>query len=189
MSSQVNKLTNLIDELLDVTKLQKGKLEYNESFLDFNDFVNEVINDMQRTTTTHTLNKNLGGDAKVYCDKNKMSQVLTNLISNAIKYSPNANSIQISTAVLNEGVQLSVKDHGIGIPIQEKQKVFEQFYRVDGGSQSTFPGMGIGLYICAEIIKRQHGKIWVDSEIGKGSTFHIWLPFDHKNRNIHQNPQ
>jgi len=78
------------------------------------------------------------------------------------------------------GVQLSVQDFGIGIPTEDQPHIFEQFYRVDGDSQSTFPGMGIGLYICSEIINRQHGNIWVKSAPGKGSTFYISLPFDYR---------
>jgi signal transduction histidine kinase len=83
----------------------------------------------------------------------------------------------------NEGVHLSVKDFGIGIPAEDQPHIFEQFYRVNGDSQSTFPGMGIGLYICSEIISRQGGKIWVESTMGKGSTFYIWLPFDYRKDN------
>lgn len=176
LSLQVNRLTNLIDELLDIKKLQKGKLELKESFFDLNELVNEVVEDMQKTTTTHSIEKKLENSAVVYCDKNKISQVFINLISNAIKYSPGKDQILISTELQNDGVTVSVRDYGIGIPLHEKKNVFEQFYRVERGSQSTFPGMGIGLYISSEIVSRHQGKIWVDSIIGQGSTFYIWLP-------------
>lgn len=183
MGSQVNRLSNLIDELLDITRLQKGKLDLKESLFDFNELVSEVIEDMQRTITTHIIQSELGDTANVYGDKNKISQVLNNLISNAVKYSPRDDKIVITTELQKQGIQLSVKDYGIGIPEQEKQKVFEQFYRVDGGSESTFPGIGIGLYISSEIIKRHQGKIWVESILGEGSTFFIWLPFDNGKEN------
>ncbi|MBA2563460.1 MAG: sensor histidine kinase, partial [Chitinophagaceae bacterium] len=109
-------------------------------------------------------------------------QVLNNLISNAIKYSPKAGSIVITTKLQNDGIELSVQDFGIGISAHEQQNVFEQFYRVNKGNQPTFPGMGIGLYICSEIISRHNGKIWVESSIGEGSIFYIWLPLDHRNK-------
>ena len=171
MSSQVNKLTTLIGNLLDFTKIQKGKLMYNEAFFDFNELVKEVIDDMQKTSYTHEIKNNSGTSANTFGDKDKLSQVLNNLISNAIKYSPKADSIVVSTELQEDGIQLCVQDFGIGISAPEQKHVFEQFYRVNGDNQSTFPGMGIGLYICSEIITRQGGKIWVESIIDKGSTF------------------
>ena len=112
----------------------------------------------------------------------KISQVINNLISNAIKYSPRAKEILLSTQMQKDGIQLSVQDFGIGIEATEQKHVFEQFYRVTSPSQVTFPGMGIGLFICSEIISRQGGKIWVESKVGEGSTFYIWLPFDHRKK-------
>jgi PAS domain S-box-containing protein len=181
MSTQVNKLTTLIQDLLDISRIQHGKLIYNESFFDFNEAVREVINDMQKTTVTHEIVNDLDTSVKVYGDKEKLSQVINNFISNAIKYSPKATSIVVKTSVQNNGVQLSVQDFGIGISSTEQEHVFEQFYRVTGDSQSTFPGMGIGLYICSEIIKSMGGKIWVESRINEGSAFYISLPLDYRN--------
>ena len=182
MSTQVNRLTNLIEDLLDITKIHQGKLMYNESFFDFNELVKEVIDDMQKTSSSHQIKINLGQSEKVYVDKDKLSQVLNNLISNAIKYSPKADSILVTSQLEEKGIQLSVQDYGIGISATELQNVFEQFYRVEGDSQSTFPGLGIGLYICSEIVTKQGGKIWVESVVNEGSTFYIWLPFDHRGK-------
>ncbi len=180
MGIQVNKLTNLIGDLLDITRIQKGKLRYKEDFFNLNEVVKDVVDDMQRTSTTHRIQNNAGEDIKIYGDKEKIGQVLNNLISNAIKYSPGADKIIVSTQPKDNGVEVSVQDFGIGIPAKEQQHVFEQFYRVTGNNQSTFPGMGIGLYICSEITKMHGGKIWADSVMGEGSTFHIWLPKDHR---------
>ena len=176
MSKQVNRLTTLIADLLDVTKMQKGGLIHNESAFNFNELVREVIGDMQNTITTHQIKDHLDADIKILGDKDKLGQVLNNLISNATKYSPGADKIIVSTQIVNDGVKLSVQDFGIGIPTQVQQHVFEQFYRVTGENQSIFQGMGMGLYICAEIIKREGGKIWVESAPGKGSVFYVWLP-------------
>ncbi len=184
MSSQVNKLTTLIEDLLDVTKIQKGKLIYKEDFFDFNDLLKEVTDDMQRTTATHKIKNNLDSTAKILGDRNKISQVIDNLISNGIKYSPKANKIIVGTKLQDNGVQLSVQDFGIGILYKDRKKIFAQFYRVSGENQFTFPGMGIGLYICQEIIGRHGGKIWLESKIGKGSVFYVWLPFDYRNTNV-----
>ena len=180
MTKQVNRLDTLITDLLDITKMQKGGLIRNESVFNFNDLVKEVIDDMQKTTFTHQIIDNLNADLEIKGDKDKLSQVLNNLISNATKYSPAADKIIVSTQIVKDGVQLSVQDFGIGISIEGQQRVFEQFYRVAGENQSTFQGMGIGLYICAEIIKKEGGTIWVESAGVKGSMFYVWLPVDHK---------
>jgi len=181
MNSQVTKLTTLIENLLDFTKIQKGKLMYSEAFFDFNELVRAVIDDMQETSLTHDIKNNSGTSANTFGDKDKFSQVLNNLISNAIKYSPKADSIIVSTELQKDGIELSVQDFGIGISAENQQNVFRQFYRVTSHDQSTFPGMGIGLFICSEIIASHRGKIWVESTIDKGSIFHIWLPLDHRN--------
>ncbi|MEO6637027.1 MAG: PAS domain-containing protein [Ginsengibacter sp.] len=181
LNSQVDRLTNLIEDLLDISKIQNGKLQYNESFYDLDALVKEVVNDMQKTSTTHTIVYENSTPATVFGDRNKIIQVVNNLISNAIKYSPNEDKIIITTAAKDQGVLLSVKDFGVGIAIEEQQHVFEQFYRVTINKDFTFPGMGIGLFICSEIIKRQGGKIWVESTPGAGSVFYAWLPLDYKN--------
>jgi hypothetical protein len=112
----------------------------------------------------------------VFGDKERIGQVITNFITNAIKYSPNADKIILRTEILNNEVRLSVEDFGIGIANDKLAQVFDQFYRVSGNTQHTFPGLGLGLYISAEIITREHGKIWVISEVGLGSTFYFSLP-------------
>jgi signal transduction histidine kinase len=180
MGTQVNRLTNLIGDLLDITRIQKGKLHYNEGFFEINDVVKEVVDDMQKTSGTHHIQYIPDDNEKIYGDQEKISQVLNNLISNAIKYSPQADKIIVGTHLKDNGVEISIKDFGIGIPSKEQHLVFEQFYRVTGNNQSTFPGMGIGLFICSEITKMHGGKIWADSGLGEGSTFHVWLPKDHR---------
>ena len=127
----------------------------------------------------HQLIENLRATGLVFGDRDRISQVITNLVTNAIKYSPGANSIIIHTSVKDSEVHLCVEDHGIGIAREKQEKVFEQFYRVSGDMQHTFPGLGLGLYISSEIIRRERGRIWVTSEEGKGSTFCFSLPLYH----------
>ena len=176
MDLQVNRLTNLIQDLLDVTKIHTGKLLFNDREFVFNDLVKELIEDLQRTTKKHVIIPQLADTGVVFADRERIGQVITNLITNAIKYSPNADKIIVSTSLLNEEIRLCVQDFGIGIPGDKTEKVFEQFYRVSGEKQHTFPGLGLGLYISSEIIKREDGRIWVNSEEGKGSTFCFSLP-------------
>ncbi len=176
MDAQVNRLSNLIGDLLDVTKIQSGRLQFHEEHFDFNHVVNEVIEEIQRTTDKHRIIKKLDKTKKLYGDPERIGQVLINLMTNAIKYSPKTDKIVVSTNVDAKSVTLCVQDFGVGIPKDKKEKVFEQFFRVSGPKQDTFPGLGLGLYISSEIIKREGGRIWVESREGKGSTFCFTLP-------------
>lgn len=182
MDAQVDKLSNLIGDLLDVTKIQSGRLQFHEEYFDFNELVNEILDEMQHTSEKHQLIKKLDKTKSVFGDRDRIGQVITNLISNAIKYSPHADKIVIATKVKSQDVTLSVQDFGVGIPKEKQDKVFEQFFRVSGPKQDTFPGLGLGLYISSEIIKREGGRIWVESTEGKGSTFCFSLPFKAKKR-------
>jgi PAS domain S-box-containing protein len=180
MDAQINRLTSLIADLLDVTKINSGKLQFNDDEFDFNSMVKELVEDLQRTTDKHKLIENYTSTVIVYGDKERVGQVITNLITNAIKYSPHADKIKISTSLKDNEVRLCVEDYGIGISKDKLGRVFEQFYRVSGDMQHTFPGLGLGLYISSEIIKRENGRIWVTSEEGKGSTFCFGLPINNK---------
>lgn len=178
MDAQVNRLTNLIGDLLDVTKINSGRLQFNKTWFDFNEAVRETVEDLQHTTQKHKLIQNFSQTGRIYSDKDRISQVITNLITNAIKYSPHTDTIIINTRRENNEAIVCVQDFGIGIPEDKKDRVFEQFYRVSGNKQHTFPGLGLGLYISSEIIRREGGRMWVNSVEGKGSTFCFALPVD-----------
>src|SRR5262249_26019901 len=109
-------------------------------------------------------------------DKGRLAQVFLNLISNAIKYAPDAPLIEIEASAAADTATIAVRDHGIGIPQEQREKIFERFYRVSDPSQHMVPGLGMGLCIVTEIVKQHGGTITVDSEVGEGSTFHITLP-------------
>lgn len=177
MDRQVNRLNSLIGDLLDVTKINSGRLQLNESSFDFNQLVEETTEEVQRTTSKHLIKRELKFDREITGDRDRISQVITNLLTNAIKYSPQANQIIIYTQDHGHEVHLCVQDFGIGISASKKDKVFEQFYRVSGTKEYTFPGLGLGLYISSEIVSRLGGRIWVNSTEGKGSTFCFALPY------------
>jgi two-component system, chemotaxis family, CheB/CheR fusion protein len=184
MDAQLDKLISLISDLLDVTKIEAGKMSFNLEQFNFNALVGELVEELQRTTTRHTIEVQGKVTNKVYGDRDRTGQVLTNLISNAIKYSPHSDRIIVMLSQDKERVTLCVQDFGVGIPKKRQEKVFERFYRVSGPKEDTFPGLGLGLYISSEIVKRQGGRIWVESARGKGSTFCFSLPF--KQRKIIQ---
>jgi signal transduction histidine kinase len=120
----------------------------------------------------------LDAPAVFYGDRDRIGQVLINLMTNAIKYSPQAEKIVVKTMCEQGSIITSVQDFGIGIPGEMQQRVFERFFRVEGDARTTFPGLGLGLYISAEIVKRHRGAIWVESEEGKGTTISFSLRQD-----------
>lgn len=176
MDAQVDKLTNLIGDLLDVTKIETGRVQYNNDFFIFDDLVSELVEEMQRTTHKHTLIQKGETKKKICADRERIGQVLTNFLSNAIKYSPHTDKIIIHLSADKGQATVCVQDFGVGIPKEKQDKVFQRFFRVSGPGKETYPGLGLGLYISSEIIRRQGGKIWVESKVGKGSTFCFALP-------------
>ncbi len=176
MDSQLDKLTDLIGDLLDVTKIEAGRIQFHESHFDFNDLVEETVEELQRTTEKHQIKQELQPSRMVYGDRDRLGQVLINFLTNAIKYSPHANKIIVSTLVDKDNVTLRVQDFGVGLSLEDQAKVFDRFYRVGGSDQATYPGLGLGLYIASDIIKRHKGRVWVESLKAKGSTFCFSLP-------------
>ena len=176
MNTQIIRLTGLIDDLLDVSKIEGGKLQYHFADFNLNQMIHDCVKDMQLTTRQHKIKLDVHGSEIVYGDKDRIRQVLTNLLSNAIKYSPDAKVILVSTFRTKKFISVHVKDFGIGINRQKQSKVFDRFFRVSGAKEDTYPGLGLGLYISSEIIKRHNGTISVKSVLGKGSTFSFKLP-------------
>jgi PAS domain S-box-containing protein len=179
MDSQIDRLTELINELLDVTKIQKGQMPLNESYFDFDQLADEVIEE-QQMTSRHKMIVSKSRVGTVFADRHRISQVMANLISNAIKYSPDADEVHISTSLEGDKARFCVRDFGIGIPADKQSKVFDQYYRISESKDHTFPGLGLGLYISSEIIKKTGGEISVSSVEGEGSDFCFRIP---KNKN------
>ena len=178
MDMQLDKLTSLIGDLLDVTKIEAGRIQFNKTTFDLNELIDSTVEELQRTTEKHRISKTLQPAVKVSGDHDRLGQVITNFISNAIKYSPQADKIIVKTAIEKDFVTLSVQDFGLGLSSGDQVKVFERFYRVSGSNQNTYPGLGLGLYISSEIIKRHKGRVWVDSTMIQGSTFCFSIPMN-----------
>ena len=177
MDAQVDKLTALITDLLDTSKMQNGKLVYNKYFFRLDDLVQEIVSDMQTTITSHEIILAKNTPLKVFADRERIGQVLNNFLTNAIKYCPDCEKILVSVEEKEKMAICSVKDFGDGISEDQRARIFERFYRVTGKNLYTYPGLGLGLFIAKEIIERHHGSIWLESEPGKGSTFYFSLPF------------
>jgi two-component system CheB/CheR fusion protein len=179
VDTQINKLTSLIGDLLDVRKMENGQLQYHYEVFDFNDLVMEIIEETQRVIP-NAIRFKLGPSEMIEGDRNKLGQVITNFIENAAKYSPDKTDIIVKTTKDNKNICLSVEDQGIGIPYDQQAKVFERFFRVNGEKENTYSGLGLGLYISSEIIKRHNGTLHLNSEPGEGSVFYFQIPYKHK---------
>jgi signal transduction histidine kinase len=151
-------------------------LDYEEEPVDLAALLQETVEILQPTCPTHTLIVRETTHAMIRGDKDRLGQVLTNLMSNAIKYSPQANQVDLSITTSNKIVTLRVRDYGVGIPKAHQKYIFDRFYRGRDSHGKAFPGLGLGLYIAHEIVKRHGGEITVESEEGKGSTFVVSLP-------------
>ena len=176
MDTQVHKLIKLINDLLDLSKMQTGQLAYREECFAMDALVQEIVENVQETTQTHSLLLEGQSGVEVFGDRDRIGQVLINLLNNAIKYSPQTNRVLVRVAKEEHTVLVSVQDFGIGIADEHQHRVFERFYQVTDAAEKTYPGLGIGLYISCEIIKRHGGRLWVESQKGVGSTFHFALP-------------
>lgn len=171
---QTGKLARLIDELLDVSRIQTGRIEFRYGDVDLGELADEVAMRMQLTTTTHQITVKRENGAVVTADRDHLEQVLNNLVTNAIKYSPGGGPIVIDVGREDGGVQISVRDQGIGIPQEELESIFGLFYRSPDRAARDQAGMGLGLYISKEIVNRHGGRIWAESGEG-GTTFHVTL--------------
>ncbi|MCL7987019.1 ATP-binding protein [Sphingobacterium sp. lm-10] len=179
---QLDRLNRLIAELLDVSKIQSGNLEVHRDAFNFNNMVQDAVDAVRQATDSHEIEMSGSIKGLYVGDEAQLSQVVSNLLANAIKYSPKAKKIRVSLSVISKYIKFSVTDFGMGISLNDQKKIFERFYRVRH-IQQKFPGMGIGLYICEQIIKQHKGTLWVDSEEGKGSTFSFTLPMDREEEN------
>jgi PAS domain S-box-containing protein len=174
-TTYVERLNNLISELLDVSRIQSGNIELHKVPFDFDAAVVDAVENLQQAGHSHKITVTGKTGCTFNGDESHITQVITNLLSNAIKYSPNQQTVGVHLSVVSDYIKFAVTDNGVGIPRDEQPKIFDRFYRV-GSTQQHFPGMGIGLYICAEIIRNHEGSIWVESEPGKGSVFSFTLP-------------
>lgn len=178
MVTQINKLVRLIDELLDASKIQAGQLDYEEKAFDLDILVHETVEMLQANTSSHVLHITGASHATILGDKDRLGQVLINLITNAIKYSPQANRVDITLSSTQHAALISVRDYGLGISPTRQKHIFDRFYRVHDSSNKSFKGLGLGLYIARDIVQRHGGDLSVESEEGKGSAFTISLPLD-----------
>lgn len=176
---QVKKMTSMINGFLNVSRLQSGKILLHKQSFRLDELIEHMIEDINLTELSHVIVNVPCEPLTIYADIDKIGNVLSNLVSNAIKYSPNGREITITCSADKDNVQVSIHDQGMGIAPADLERLFERYYRVEGKHTELISGFGIGLYLCAEIIGSHNGKIWAESEVGTGSTFHFSLPISH----------
>jgi signal transduction histidine kinase len=173
---QAKKLARLIDELLDVSRLQQGRVEMRLSEIELADVVRDVAERMRLLSKGHEIETKIEGAAPIVADRDRIEQVLENLVGNAIKYSPDSGRIDVSMRVNGANAVVSVRDEGIGVAPGEVEKIFGLFYRSPDPRADHVGGLGLGLYISREIVSRHHGRLWAERNTGAGTTFHVMLP-------------
>jgi signal transduction histidine kinase len=187
-----DQLLQLITGILDISRMEAGEMKVTKSPFQLEDVVATALN----TVTPHARRKKLNlqcalapGLPLVYGDRDKVRQVLLNLIGNAIKFTPEGGRIEIAATVATlaqpspdlppdspRGVRISVKDSGIGVPLEHQKRVFDPFFQVDNSSTREYGGTGLGLSIVRRLVEAHGGQVWVESESGKGSTFAFTIP-------------
>lgn len=175
IDNQLSRLSLLVKDLLDLSKIREGKLTYRTETINISSLVSDVVSDLQQLTRHKIIFLN-GINLNIVGDKDRLSQVFINLLTNAIKYSPNNKYVKVMIDKYKKDIRVRVQDQGIGIRRDEHDKIFERFYRVKDAKDRTFPGHGIGLYFSREVVARHNGKIWVESKKGQGSTFYVTFP-------------
>ncbi|MDB5145349.1 MAG: hypothetical protein JWQ66_4062 [Mucilaginibacter sp.] len=173
-AEHIYRLERLINDLLDVTKINAGKMNYALELFMFSQLLRDSIANMQYNAT-HEIILESAPDITFTGDRLRLEQVMNNFLTNAAKYSPDGTRILVNSRVEDDGIIVSVQDFGIGIAPENLDKLFDRYYRVDNTAM-RFEGLGLGLFISSEILKRHDGSFWIESELGKGSTFYFRLP-------------
>ncbi|TDG34915.1 PAS domain S-box protein [Pedobacter changchengzhani] len=176
-SDQIYRLEKLIMDLLDVTKINAGKMSYNMETFNFREMLVATIESIQHTALNHEIIFATGEEMVYYGDRFRLEQVVHNFLSNAVKYSPNGKKVLVDCKIFQENIIVSIQDFGIGIAQENLSKLFDRYFRVDN-TATRFDGLGLGLFISSEILKRHQGNFWIESNENEGSTFYFGLPLD-----------
>ena len=171
-----DRIGRIINDLLDISKLQTGSLALHGERIDLPQLVEEQVDRMELTAARHRVQLARAQPVVIQGDRERLEQVVASLLDNAVKYSPEGGYVEVAVAVAGGEAIVSVHDQGVGIPAEKQARIFERFYRAHTHTPHDYGGMGVGLYIANEIVKRHGGRMWFESEEGRGSTFSFSLP-------------
>lgn len=179
IESQLDRVSGLITEMLDVSRIQEGKISLQKSSFLIRELVVEVVEDIRQLYSDHEIIIKTNTRAKIYADRFRITQIIINLLTNAAKYSPKNSKILVYCRNRKKEILLSVRDYGVGIDKENKSKIFQRFFQAKEQNKHGY-GLGLGLFISATLVKQHGGKIWVKSKKGKGSLFSFTLPKSNK---------
>lgn len=177
-NQQVKRMSAMINGFLNISRLESGKIHIEKQHFDIGTLIADMIDEASLTARTDLIRFERCPTTTINADRDKIGSVISNLISNAVKYSPTTAAVEIACATRDGQLIVSVKDDGIGIKREDLEKIFDRYYRVEGEDTRHIAGFGIGLYLSSEIIQRHGGKVWAESEPGAGSTFYFSLPLE-----------
>ena len=181
IDKKVNELTTIINDFLVVEKIRIGRLEFIPEKFNFDVFLKDVVADLQVIMPTHHIQKRGKVNIDIVADKDRIAEVITNLARNARKYSSPGSTILLGSQLKKEMIMISMKDSGIGISEDDRNHIFEPFYRSTESAMKGVKGLGLGLYISSKIIELHGGRMWVKSKPKQGSTFYFTIPLKQKN--------
>jgi signal transduction histidine kinase len=187
IEQQAQRLSRMVEALLDISRIRNGTLSLEHESFDLNGLAERIIDEIQPSVERHTIYlKTIEGPINIVGDGLRLEQVFQNLIQNAIKYSPRGGriTVEIRPDQKKKEVVVSISDQGIGIPAKALPNLFRQFFRADNTSSYQISGMGLGLFVVREIISLHNGRVDVDSIEGKGSTFHVYLPYSESEQKV-----
>lgn len=183
IEEEADRLNHLVGNVLYASRIQAGGLTMERGELDLSEMARSVVRRFHARSPDRKISARFPAETPlVYADRGRIEEVLLNLLDNAVKYSPKGQDIRVRGQVTDDEVIVSVTDAGQGIPIRERERIFERFQQLDNSSSRRAPGAGLGLYICRAIVEAHGGRIWVHSELGVGSTFSFSLPRTEKTR-------
>jgi PAS domain S-box-containing protein len=179
IDSQINRVTDLVNRLLDVSRIQEKRLQIQTAPDDLLEIINIAVNEAQMATEQHVITY-VGPQEPMLADvdRTRIAQVLSNLLSNAIRYSPDGTPVTVDAQSNDDEIVILVSDEGPGLPAESRERLFDRYFRGDGALNSTAEGLGLGLYVAHGIVAAHGGRMWVQSEPGQGATFFFAIPRD-----------
>jgi signal transduction histidine kinase len=177
INKDAHRLNRMITEMLDLDKMESGHMELHREPVDLNAIITEAVEHLRPNAPQHPISLRLDSMVgQISGDRDKLTQVLTNLLNNAVKYSPDGGEIVVSTRVEGGAAHVVVRDHGMGIPKEALRSIFERYGRVESVATRHIQGTGLGLPIVRQIMQLHGGTVWAESTVGEGSVFHLTLP-------------
>jgi PAS domain S-box-containing protein len=176
VDTQLEKLSHLITDLLDVSRLEKRASLLDKSTFSYPEMIKEVVGELRLAHPHRLIELEMIKRCRIHADKVRLARVLSNIVGNALKYSPESRTVTVTVRIEKGMVVTAVEDHGLGIHEDKLDQIFDRFYRITSKQRETYPGLGLGLYISKQIINLHGGSIWATSSPGKGSVFTFTLP-------------